>query len=105
VRRAFVGRIANATNPALEGRLHFRFIDSLVTFGCLIFDQSHWSIDFPPNPSDPRGGAILLRNHPEGARVLASFVRHQWLERPDVTMSLTEAYERWKTMRPTTPSS
>ena len=60
------------------------------------FDQKYWSIDFAPNPADPKGAGIVFRNHPEGARLVASFIRHEWLERPGATMSLSEAYEKWK---------
>jgi hypothetical protein len=28
--------------------------------------------------------------------MVSSFIRHQWLQRPGVTMSLSEAYEQWK---------
>ncbi|MGH7879571.1 MAG: hypothetical protein ACREQD_08755, partial [Candidatus Binataceae bacterium] len=65
----------------------------------------HWSIDFPPNPADPRGAALIFRNHPEGARLIASFIRHQWLERPGVTMSLSEAYEKWKALQNPPPNA
>ena len=93
---SFQRRFAIERDPSLEGRFHYRVIDSPVSFGCQVFDQKHWSIDFPANPADPKGGAIIFRNHPEGARMVSSFIRHQWLERPGVTMSLSEAYEKWK---------
>jgi hypothetical protein len=93
---SFQDRLDAERNPSLEGRLHFRFVDMPVTFGCVIFDQNDWLIDFPPNPADLRGGAILFKNYPEGARLLASFIRHQWLEQAGVTMSMGEAYEKWK---------
>lgn len=100
---AFQRRVVAERNSILEGRLHFRFIDSPVTFGCAVFDQTHWVIDFPPNPADLRSGAILFRNHPEGARLLAAFILHQWLEQPGVTMSLGEAYDKWKAIRASSP--
>jgi hypothetical protein len=86
-------------DPSLEGRLHYRVIDSAVSFGCNVFDQKHWELDFPPNPAEPKGAAILFRNHPEGARLIASFIHHQWLEKPGVTMSLSDAYEKWKAIQ------
>jgi hypothetical protein len=92
-------RLAAERDPSYEGRMHFRFIESPVTFGCLVFDQKHWVIDFPPNPADLRGGAILYRDHPQGARLLSSFIHHQWLERSGFTMSLSEAYEKWKVIK------
>ncbi len=87
-------------DPSLEGRMHFRFIDAPVTFGCVVFDQKHWVIDFPPNPADLRSGAVLFRGHPEGAHMLASFIHHQWLAQLGVTTSLSEAFEKWKTINP-----
>jgi hypothetical protein len=83
-------------DPSGEGRFHYRFVDSPVSFGCQVFDQKHWAIDFAPNPADPKGAGMVFRNHPEGARLVASFIRHEWLERPGATMSLSEAYEKWK---------
>jgi len=99
---AFKRRLAAERDPSFEGRMHFRFIESPVTFGCIVFDQKHWVIDFPPNPADLRGGAILFKNHPEGARLVSSFFHHQWLERSGFTMSLDEAYEKWKAIRGST---
>ena len=96
---AFEHRFAIERDPSLEGRARFRVVDTPVSFGCQVFDQNHWGIMFPPNPADPGGGAIVFKDHPEGARLVASFIRHQWLERPGVTMSLTEAYEKWKALR------
>jgi hypothetical protein len=93
---SFHRRSAIERDPSLEGRFHYRFVDSPVSFGCQVFDQKHWSIDFPPNPADPKGAAIVFKDHPEGARLIASFIRHEWLERPGATMSLSEAYEKWK---------
>jgi hypothetical protein len=93
---AFQRRLAAESDPSFEGRMHFRFTESPVTFGCLVFDQKYWVIDFPPNPADIRGGAILLRDNPEGARLVSSFIHHQWLERSSFTISLGEAYEKWK---------
>jgi hypothetical protein len=43
--------------------------------------------------------AIVFKNHPEGARLVASFIRLEWLERPGATMSLSEAYEKWEGRR------
>ncbi len=51
-------RLAIHQNPAYEGRVHYRFIDTPVTFGCTIYDQRHWSIDFSPNPADPRAARL-----------------------------------------------
>jgi hypothetical protein len=93
---SFHRRLAIERDPSLEGRFHYRFVDSPVTFGCQVFDQKHWTIDFPPNPADPKGAAIVFKDHPEGARLVASFIRHEWLERSGATMSLSEAYEKWK---------
>src|ERR1700757_3962466 len=70
---AFSRRLAAQNDPAFEGRMHFRFIESAVNFGCLVFDQKHWVIDFPPNPADIRGGAMVFRDDPEGARLVSSF--------------------------------
>jgi hypothetical protein len=102
---SFRRRFAIERDPSLEGRIHYRVIDSPISFGCYVFDQRHWAIDFPPNPADPLGAAIVFRNHPEGARLVASFIRHQWLERPGVTMSLSEAYETWKAAQNSSPRS
>jgi hypothetical protein len=96
---AFQRRLTAERDPSYEGRMHFRFIESPVTFGCLVFDQKHWVIDFPPNPADIRGGAIVFRDDPPGARLVSSFIHHQWLEQPGVTMSLSEAYEKWKAIK------
>jgi hypothetical protein len=96
---SFQRRFALERDPSLEGRMHYRVVDSLVSFGCQVFDQKHWTIDFPPNPADVKGAGIVFKNHPEGARLVASFIRHQWLERPGVTMSLSEAYEKWKALQ------
>jgi hypothetical protein len=93
---SFRRRSAIERDPSLEGRFHYRFVDSPVTFGCQVFDQKHWTIDFPPNPAGPKGVAIVFKNHPEGARLVASFIRHEWLERSGAMMSLSEAYEKWK---------
>ncbi len=95
--QSFEQRLAIERDPSLEGRWHYRVMDSPVTFGCVVFDQRHWAIDFPPNPFEPGGAAIVFKNDSEGAHLVASFIRHQWLERPGVTMSLSEAYEKWKT--------
>jgi hypothetical protein len=96
---AFQNRLAAQNDPAFHGRMHFRFTESAVTFGCLVFDQKHWVIDFPPNPADIRGGAMVFRDDPEGARLVSSFIHHQWLERSGFTMSLSEAYEKWKALK------
>lgn len=96
---SFRRRSAHEQDPSVEGRYHYRFIDAPVSFGCQVHDQRHWTIDFPPNPADPRGAAIVFRNHPDGARLLAAFIRHQWLEKPEITMSLSEAYEKWKAIK------
>lgn len=101
---SFQRRSSIERDASLEGRYHYRFVDTAVSFGCFVYDEKHWAIDFPPNPEDPRGGAILFENYPQAARLVASFIRHQWLERPGVTMSLGEAYEKWKTFQPN-PSS
>jgi hypothetical protein len=98
-------RSAIERDPSLEGRFHYLYVDSPVSFGCQVFDQKHWSIDFPSNPAEPRGGAIVFKNHPEGARLVASFIRHQWLEPSGATMSLSEAYEKWKAAQVSSPRS
>jgi hypothetical protein len=48
-------------DPSLEGRFHYRFVDSPVSFGCQVFDQKHWAIEFPPNPADPKGAGIVFK--------------------------------------------
>lgn len=96
---AFQLRLAIERDPSLEGRYHYSFIDAPVSFGCQVHDQRHWAIDFPPNPEDPRGAGIMFRADPEGARLVAGFIRHQWLEQPGVTMSLSEAYDKWKALK------
>ena len=94
---AFQRRLAFERDPSLEGRYRYRVIDLPVTFGCVVIDQTHWALNFPSQSTDRRVHAgILFKDHPNEARLIASFVRHQWLEQPRVTMSLTEAYERWK---------
>jgi hypothetical protein len=85
-------------DPSLEGRVRIRIYDAPVSFGCMVHDRN-WAITFPPNPNDPRGVAILFRNHPEGVRLLSSFIHHQWLEQSGVTISLSEAYEKWKAIK------
>ncbi len=81
---------------ALEGRLRIRYVESPISFSVSVFDQRHWVISFAPNPSDPRGAALVFRDNEEGARRMADFVRHRWWEAPSVSMSLSEAYEKWK---------
>jgi hypothetical protein len=78
----FQRRLTAERDPSYEGRMHFRFIESPVT-------------------SDIRGGAIVFGEDPQGARLVSSFIRHQWLEQPDVTMSLSEACERCKAIKGT----
>jgi hypothetical protein len=95
-KESFERRFELERDPSFEGRQHCYFIDAPVSFGCNVFDQKHWEIDFPPTRSEPKGAAIFFKNHPEGARLISSFIRHQWLERPGVTMSLSEAYDKWK---------
>jgi hypothetical protein len=62
---SFHRRLAIERDPSLEGRFHYRFVDSPVSFGCQVFDQKHWTIDFPPNPADPKGAAIVFKDHPD----------------------------------------
>jgi len=81
---------------SLEGRLHIHYLEAPISFSVSVFDQRHWVISFGPNPSDPRGAALVFRDNEEGARRIADFIRHRWWEAPGVTMSLTEAYEKWK---------
>ena len=97
-KESFELRFELERDPSLEGRQQYYFIDAPVSFGCNVFDQKHWEIDFPPTRSEPKGAAIFFKDHPEGARFVSSFIRHQWLERPGVTMSLSEAYEKWKAL-------
>jgi hypothetical protein len=99
---SFNRRFALARDPSIEGRWHYYFMNVPVSFGCEVFDQTHWSLDFPPNPADPRGAAILFKDDPDGARLVTSFIRHQWLEVPGITMSLSEAYEMWKALQSST---
>jgi hypothetical protein len=99
---AFQRRMAIERDVSLEGRYHYRFIDLPVTFGCVVIDNTHWAITFPSQSTDRRVNAgILFKNHPDEARLVASFIRHQWIEQPGVTMSISEAYEKWKTIQAT----
>jgi hypothetical protein len=98
-KESFERRFELERDASLEGRFHYYFIDAPFGFGCNVFDQKHWEIDFPPTSSEPKGSAIFFKDYPEGARLIASFIRHQWLERPGVTMSLSEAYEKWKAIQ------
>ncbi len=99
---SFQRRFAIERDPSLDDRYHYRFADIPVSFGCQVFDQRHWSLDFTPNPAEPVSAGIFFRDDPEGARLIGSFIRHQYLERPGVTMSLSEAYEKWKTLQSAT---
>jgi hypothetical protein len=101
--KSFQRRFAIERDPSLQGRFHYRYVDAPVTFGCQVFDQKHWTIEFPPNPADPKGAAIVFKDRPEEARLVASFIRHEWLERPGATMSLSEAYEKWQAARVSSP--
>jgi hypothetical protein len=92
-------------DASLEGRVHFRYLEAPVSFHLSVFDQRHWVISFAPNPNDPRGAALIFRDHEEGARRVADFVRHRWLEAPGVTISLTEAYDKWKARQLSPPKA
>jgi hypothetical protein len=98
-KESFERRFEIQRDASLEGRFHYSFIDAPVTFSCNVFDQKHWEIDFPPTSSAPKGAAIFFKDDPEGARLIASFIRHQWLEKPGITISLSEAYEKWKAIQ------
>jgi hypothetical protein len=39
---------------------------------------------------------MVFRDDPEGARLVSSFIHHQWLERSGFAMSPDEAYAKWK---------
>lgn len=93
---SFQRRFEVERDPSFEGRWHYRVIDLAITFGCIVFDQEHWTISFPSPSTGRVNAAIFFRNHPEEARLVAGFIRRQWLEQPGVTMSLSEAYEKWK---------
>jgi hypothetical protein len=94
--RAFEFSMGLERDASLEGRIHVRYVESPISFSVSVFDQRHWVISFAPNPNDPRGAALVFRDNEEGARRVAEFIRHRWWEDPSVSMSLTEAYEKWK---------
>src|SRR5512135_2852182 len=79
-REGFERRLGTEREVSLQGRYRYRVVDLPVSFGASVIDQKHWAITFPPNPSDPGGGAIVFQDHPEQARLVARFIRHQWLE-------------------------